>query len=66
MTDRLASCRKSPNGKHDRMAYTINGKTACRYCGRIARYSAVLDAYHWTLEVVGKDPEPFDGTATQV
>jgi hypothetical protein len=47
------------------MAYTINGKTACRYCGREGKVSALLPEVAW----VGQSDEMIDlidGTATQV
>jgi hypothetical protein len=42
------------------MAYTINGKTACRYCGREGRVSALLSEIGWLPENLTFDrPEDF-------
>ncbi len=32
------------------MAYTLNGKTACRYCGREGKVSAILPGIAWQLK----------------
>jgi hypothetical protein len=48
------------------MAYTINGKTACRYCGREGKVSAIVPGIAWQLKKSDDLADLIDGQATQV
>jgi hypothetical protein len=49
VTDRLASCKDSPTGKHEREPAIIDGKARCRFCGVRARVSITLDKVMWEI-----------------